>query len=88
MKLFIQAAIGSIAIHVIYFLGIVLIGYIKTINYTPDIEGSLESVDTLQNEVAFGVTGSPFFFIFTFIGMTFFCEMVIVLYRKVKRAQG
>lgn len=88
MKLFIQAAIGSIAIHVIYFVGILLIGYIKTMNYTPGIEGSWESVDMLQNEVAFGMTGSPFFFLFTFIGVTLFCEMVIVLYRKVKRAQG
>ncbi|WP_226678185.1 hypothetical protein [Mesobacillus jeotgali] len=88
MKLFIQAAIGSIAIHVIYFVGILLIGYIKTMNYTPDIEDSWESVDTLQNGVAFGMTGSPFFFLFTFIGVTLFCEMVIVLYRKVKGAQG
>ncbi|GAM15088.1 membrane protein [Mesobacillus selenatarsenatis] len=88
MKLFMQAAAWSIALHIIYFLSMFGIGYIKTINYTPDIEGSWESVDTLQNEVAFGMTGSPFFFIFTFIGMTFFCEMVIVLYRKVKRAQG
>lgn len=88
MKLFIQAAIGSIAIHFIYFVGMLLIGYIKTMNYTPDIEGSWESVDMLQNEVAFGMTGSPFFFLFTFIGVTLFCQLVIVLYRKGKRAQG
>jgi quinol-cytochrome oxidoreductase complex cytochrome b subunit len=88
MKLFMQAAMGSIAIHVIYFVGILLIGYIKTMNYTPDIEGTWESVGTLQNKVAFGMTGSPFFFLFTFIGVTLFCEMVIVFYRKVKRAQG
>lgn len=88
MKLFIQAAIGSIAIHVIYFVGILVLGYIKTVNYTPDITGTWNSVDPLQNEVAFGMTGSPFFFLFTFIGMTLFCEMVIVLYRKVKGAQG
>lgn len=44
MKLFIQAAIVSIAIHVIYFVGTLLIGYIKMMNYTPDIEGSWESV--------------------------------------------
>ena len=88
MKLFIQAAIGSIAIHMFFFVGILMIGYIKTMTYTPDIEGSWENVGTLQNEVAFGMTGSPFFFLFTFIGMTLFCEMVIVLYRKVKGAQG
>jgi hypothetical protein len=86
MKLFIQAAIGSIAIHVIYFVGILMIGYIKTMNYTPDIEGSWKSVDMLQNEVAFGMTGSPFFFLFTFIGVTIFCQVAIVFYRKAKRA--
>lgn len=84
MKLFKQAAACSIAIHVIYFLGVLLIGYIKTMNYTPDIEGSWKSVNTLQNEVAFGVAGSPFLFIFTFIGITVFCEMVIVLYRRLR----
>jgi quinol-cytochrome oxidoreductase complex cytochrome b subunit len=88
MKLFIQAAIGSIAIHVLYFVSILIIGYIKTLNYTPDIEGSWNSVDPLQNEVAFGMTGSPFFFVFSFIGVTLFCEALIVLYRKVKEVQG
>ncbi|MGV2940524.1 hypothetical protein AB5I83_13080 [Mesobacillus sp. LC4] len=88
MKLFIQAAIGSIAIHVIYFVSLLVIGYIKTVNYTPDIEGSWNRVDPLQNEVAFGTTSSPFFFLFTFIGMTFFSVMIIVLFRKVKGAQG
>ncbi|NKE07777.1 hypothetical protein [Mesobacillus selenatarsenatis] len=88
MKLFFQAAIGSISIHVIYFVSILVIGYIKTVNYTPEIEGSWNRVDSLQNEVAFGMTSSPFFFLFTFIGMTFFCVMIIVLFRKVKGAQG
>ncbi|WP_226086758.1 hypothetical protein [Mesobacillus sp. S13] len=88
MKLFFQAAIGSIAIHVIYFVSILVIGYIKTVNFTPDIEESWNRVDSLQNEVAFGMTSSPFFFLFTFIGMTFFCVMIIVLFRKVKGAQG
>lgn len=88
MKLFIQAAIGSIAIHVLYFVSILVIGYIKTLNYTPDIEGAWNNVDTLQNEVAFGMTGSPFFFLFTFIGVTLFSELLIVLYRKAKGVQG
>ena len=48
MKLFIQAGIGSIVIHVIYFMGMLLIGYIKTMNYTPDIEGSWESITHLR----------------------------------------
>ena len=84
MKLFIQAAIGSIAIHAIYFLGMLLIGYIQTMNYTPDIESSWKSVDPLQNEVAFGMTGSPFFFMFTFIGVAMVCGIVIVFYRRLR----
>lgn len=84
MKLFMQAAVGSIAIHVVYLLGILLIGYIKTMNYTPDFEGSWKSVDTLQNEVAFGMTGSPFFFFFTFIGVAVVCGVIIVFYRRLR----
>ncbi|MBT2642926.1 hypothetical protein J7I80_11870 [Bacillus sp. ISL-41] len=49
MKLFMQAAAWSIALHIIYFLSMFGIGYMKTMNYTPDIEGSWKSVDTLQN---------------------------------------
>lgn len=84
MKLFMQAAVGSIAIHVIYFLGIFLVGYIKTMNYMPNIEASWKSVDTLQNEVAFGMTGSHLFFFFTFIGVAVICGMVILFYRKIR----
>jgi quinol-cytochrome oxidoreductase complex cytochrome b subunit len=84
MKLFLQAAACSTAIHLFYFLGMFLAGYIQTVNYTPDIESSWKSVEPLQNEVTFGMTGSPFFFIFTFIGITLFCEIVIVLYRRVR----
>lgn len=84
MKLFIQAAIASIAIHIIYFVGILLIGYIKTMNFTPDIEGSWESVHPLQNEVAFGMTGSPVFFLFTFLGVTVFFEVLITAYGRLR----
>ncbi|MBT2639788.1 hypothetical protein [Bacillus sp. ISL-39] len=84
MKLFIQAAAWSITLHIIYFLSMFGIGYIKTMNYTPYIEGSWKSVDPLQNEVAFGMTGSPFFFFFTFIGVTLFFEVVIVIYRQIR----
>lgn len=84
MKLFMQAAVGSIAIHVIYLLGLMLIGYIKTMNYTPDIEGSWKSVEPLQNEVAFGMASSPFVFVFTFIGAAVICGMLIVFNRRLR----
>jgi quinol-cytochrome oxidoreductase complex cytochrome b subunit len=84
MKLFMQATVGSIALHVIYLVGMLLTSYIQTMNYTPDMEGSWQSVDTLQNEVAFGTAGSPFFYFFTFIGVAAVCGIVIVLYRRLR----
>ncbi|QUW23085.1 hypothetical protein JSQ81_05825 [Sporosarcina sp. Marseille-Q4063] len=37
MRLVLQAFIGSIVIHVVYFVGMMLVGYIKTRNYKPEI---------------------------------------------------
>lgn len=84
MKLFMQAAIGSVVIHLIYLLGVLVTGYIKTVNYTPDIKDSWKSVDPLQNEVTFGMTGSPFFFFFTFIGVAVFLGVIIIFYRRLR----
>lgn len=37
MLLVLQTFIGSTVIHVAYFSGMILVGYIKTKNYKPDI---------------------------------------------------
>lgn len=50
MKIIIQAFIGSIIIHIIYIVGMMLDGYIKTRNYKPDISSAWEKVETLQSE--------------------------------------
>ncbi|APH04906.1 hypothetical protein [Bacillus weihaiensis] len=76
----------SFILHVLFFLGTFFIGYIKTLNYIPIIEGDWQNVESLQNVVAFGSTGSPLFFLFTFIGLSLICGVCLVFYRKINSA--
>ncbi|MFE5430817.1 hypothetical protein [Peribacillus simplex] len=64
MKVVLQAIIGSISIHVIYVVVVILVGYIKTKNYKPDIENAWDKVETLQNEVEIVSVASPHFYHF------------------------
>ncbi|SES07506.1 hypothetical protein [Psychrobacillus sp. OK032] len=82
MKLVIQAFIASVIIHLVYIVCTIGIGYIKTKFYKPDISGSWEKVDYLQNEVAFGMVISPFFFVFSLVGIAIICGIIIYLYKN------
>ena len=82
MKLVIQAFIVSIVIHLVYIFGSIGIGYIKTKFYKPDISGEWEKTDYLQNEVSFGMVGSPFFIVFTLLGIALICGVLIYLYKN------
>ncbi|WP_144555263.1 hypothetical protein [Bacillus sp. X1(2014)] len=83
MKTIIQSLVISIVIHLIYIVGTLVVGYIKTKSYMPDIENKWENVETLQNEVAFGAVGSPLFFLFTFIVVALICGLIIISYGKI-----
>ncbi|MCR2823770.1 hypothetical protein [Lederbergia panacisoli] len=80
MKILIQALLISLAVHLLYFGGSILYGYILTKNYTPDIENAVG----LDSEVAFGYAVDPFFFILTFLGVAFFCGILIYVIKKYK----
>ncbi|MEK3796925.1 hypothetical protein MHI18_01505 [Peribacillus sp. FSL H8-0477] len=82
LKTVIQSLAVSLGLHVIFLFGTFFIGYIKTRNYQPDSAKQWESVDTLQNEAAFGFSVSPLFFLFTFIGLAVLSGIVILFYRK------
>ncbi|MFK2826893.1 hypothetical protein QYG89_14655 [Bacillus sp. B190/17] len=89
MKIMIQALAGSFFIHIVYFLSSFIIGYIKTIFYQPDISGTYNTVETLQNEVAFGgVVIHPFLFISSFFGMAIICGVLIIFLKKVMIKQN
>ena len=82
MKIVIQAFIVSVVIHLVYIFCTIGIGYIKTKLYKPEISGEWEKVDYLQNEVAFGMIGSPIFLVFTLVGIALICGVFIYLYKK------
>lgn len=83
MKIMLQSFIGSIIIHFIYFITIMLVGYIKTKYYKPDIAGAWDKVETLQNEVAFGYVISPYFYLLSIVGVTIICGIIIFSYKKI-----
>ncbi|MCJ8008720.1 hypothetical protein ACFFF5_08900 [Lederbergia wuyishanensis] len=80
MKIFIQSLLASLALHLIYFGGTILYGYILTKNFTPNIENAVE----LDSEVAFGYAVDPRFLVFTFIGVALICGILIFSYKKSK----
>jgi menaquinol-cytochrome c reductase cytochrome b subunit len=82
MKVVLQALIGSVVIHIFYFVGMMFVSYIKTRNYKPEIASAWDHVETLQSEVVFGKVGSPFLSLITFIGVTVICGIIIFLYKK------
>ncbi len=83
LKTIIQSLFISFVIHLIYIVGTIVVGYVQTRNYKPDIENEWENIELIQNEVAFGMVGSPLFFLFTFIGAAIICGLIIISYRKI-----
>ncbi|MBA9028842.1 hypothetical protein [Peribacillus huizhouensis] len=65
MKIILQAFIGSVIIHLVYIVCTMVVGYVKTKYYKPDIASKWDKVDYLQNEVAFGMVISPLFYVFS-----------------------
>ena len=88
MKMVIQALIASVVIHLVYLFCTIGIGFIQTKLYMPDISGQWEGIDYLQNEVAFGMIGSPIFLVFTFIGITLICGIFIYFYKTLSVEKG
>jgi hypothetical protein len=82
MKVIFQALIGSVVIHIIYFVSMMFVSYIKTRNYKPDLVNTWDNVETLQSEVVFGKVGSPFLYLITFVGVTVICGIIMILYKK------
>jgi L-asparagine transporter-like permease len=85
MKTIIKTLIISFVIHFIYIVGVLVVGYLQTRNYKSDIENAWDNVGVLQNEVAFGVIGSPFILLYTFIGVALISGLTFFLYSKAKK---
>jgi quinol-cytochrome oxidoreductase complex cytochrome b subunit len=84
LKTIIQAIIASIAIHLLYFLGTMLTGLVKTLNYQPNIARAWNDAEMLQSEVAIGYVASTNFYLYSFLGVTVVCIIIIILFKKVR----
>lgn len=82
MKFVSKSILFSLIIHVIYFIGMMLVGYFKTKFYTPDISKAWNDVHTLQIEAAFGFVYSPLMFLVSFIGIGIISGLIIKIYQK------
>ena len=82
MKILMQALLISAALHVIYFITTLAVGYAKTALYQPNVMEAWQNVETLQSEVAFGSTVSPFFHVSTFLGGALLCWILLFSCQK------
>lgn len=81
MKLVFSALGAAAALHLIYFVTIFAVGYVKTITHQPNIGRAWENAEGLQNEVAFGQTVSPIWYVGTFIGTAVLCGLLLIGWR-------
>lgn len=82
MKIVLQALLASTTIHVIYFLTKMAVGYVKTALYRPNMVEAWENAETLQSEVAFGTTVSPWLHVATFLSIAFICWVLLFACKK------
>ena len=87
MKTVKQSMVISFLIHLVYIGGAFIKGYIETKNYQPNLGSQWENTEILQSEVAFGVSGSPMFYLLSFIGVTLLCDITFIMYKKFFLAQ-
>jgi hypothetical protein len=82
MRNFSKALLGAAAIHGIYFVATLAVGYVKTINYKPAWDAAWSNVEYLQSEAAFGYAPSPFLYVGTFLGTVLACRLFLTMYDK------
>ncbi|MED3688422.1 hypothetical protein P4534_06250 [Peribacillus butanolivorans] len=83
MKVVFQAFIGSIILHVFYFVSTMIVGSIKTSQHKPGIENAWGQVETLQNEVVFGKVISSSVYLLSLVGVALICGIIIFSYKKI-----
>jgi hypothetical protein len=88
LKIVRNAMFASLVLHLLYLVAMILVGYIKTINYEPDFSSNWEDIHVLQNEVAFGSIVSPLFFLITFTGVAVICGYLLFFLAKARESKN
>ena len=87
MKTIRLALLLSAALHVIYVVATFGIGFIRTLNYEPDIIAEADNVTMLQNEVTLGTTGSPLIYVFTWIGLAVLLALGMFTVQRIRKTR-
>ncbi|WP_404353795.1 hypothetical protein [Exiguobacterium aurantiacum] len=87
MKITKRAMLLSTALHLLYFVATFGDGFIRTLNYEPDIIAEAGNVTTLHNEVAIGTTGSPFIYVFTWIGLAIVLALGMLTVQRIRQTR-
>lgn len=87
MKITKRAMLISTALHLLYLIATFGIGFIRTLNYTPDIIADADNVTMLQNEVTIGTTGSPLIYVFTWIGLSVLLALGMFTAQRIRQTR-
>lgn len=82
MNIISKSLLGATAIHGIFFMSTMAVGYIKTVNNKPDWEASWANAGNLSNEVAFGSASSPFLYVGSFLATVLACGIILRMHDK------
>lgn len=82
MKLIPKSLLGATAIHGVFFMSTMAVGYIKTVNYEPDWEATWANVENLPSQVTFGPAPSPFLYAGSFLATVLACGIILRMYDK------
>jgi len=87
LKITKRAILISTALHLLYVIATFGIGFIRTLNYTPDIISEADNVTSLQSEVAIGTTGSPLIYVLTWIGLAVLLALGMFTAQRIRQAR-
>lgn len=82
-----RALLISTALHLLYLVATFGIGFIRTLNYEPDIIAEADNVTSLQSEVAIGATWTPFVYVFTWIGLTLVLAIGMLTVQRIRQTR-
>ncbi|MEW8967914.1 hypothetical protein [Exiguobacterium alkaliphilum] len=87
MKRLTRVALISAVLHFIYVIATFGIGFLRTLTYEPDIIAEANHVVVLQDKVVIGMTGTPFLYVFTWIGLALVLGLGRLVFKD-KRAKS
>ncbi|MDN7240729.1 hypothetical protein QWY14_02960 [Planococcus sp. N028] len=88
MKLFLQAMASAAAIHVVYYVTTLAVGYVKTVTHRPNMAEAWKNVEGLEQEVVISAAVSPLSYVGSFLVLTLVCALVIYVYQKVDNGES